>query len=145
MRLSTKGEYGLRAMFELAKHYGKGPLPLKVVAERQDLSEPYLEQLFGILRRGGLVQSVRGAQGGYVLSKSPSSIKIGDIIRVLEGPIVPVDCVSDENDSDEACVRFDNCIARNVWEKVRKSITDVLDSMTLESMLKEYQDTQNDN
>jgi Rrf2 family protein len=132
-------------MFELAKHYGKGPLPLKVVAERQDLSEPYLEQLFGILRRGGLVQSVRGAQGGYVLSKSPSSIKIGDIIRVLEGPIVPVDCVSDENDSDEACVRFDNCIARNVWEKVRKSITDVLDSMTLESMLKEYQDTQNDN
>jgi len=145
LRLSTKGEYGLRAMFELAKHYGKGPLPLKVVAERQDLSEPYLEQLFGILRRGGLVQSVRGAQGGYVLSKSPSSIKIGDIIRVLEGPIVPVDCVSDENDSDEACVRFDNCIARNVWEKVRKSITDVLDSMTLESMLKEYQDTQNDN
>ncbi|MHB8171542.1 MAG: RrF2 family transcriptional regulator [Thermincolia bacterium] len=135
MKLSTKGHYGLKAMFDLAQHYGQGPIPLKSVAERQELSEHYLEQLISGLRKAGLVKSVRGAQGGYALAKEPANIKVGDVIRVLEGPIAPVDCV---NDADtDCCQKADHCVTRNVWEKVKVSITDVLDSITLEDMCKD--------
>jgi len=135
MKLSTKGHYGLKAMFDLAQHYGEGPIPLKSVAERQELSEHYLEQLISGLRKAGLVKSVRGAQGGYTLAKEPSEIKVGDVIRVLEGPIAPVDCVND--DDAECCHKADYCVTRNVWEKVKDSITEVLDSITLEDMCKD--------
>lgn len=142
MKLSTKGEYGLRAMFELAKYYGQGPISLKIVAQKQELSEPYLEQLLGFLRKGGLVESVRGAQGGYALAKSPDDIQIGEIIRILEGPILHVDCVNDEKNIN--CSRFHECAARYVWEKVKVSIIDVMNSMTLGGVLREMQGTRND-
>ncbi|MDN5345134.1 MAG: hypothetical protein PWQ18_1248, partial [Clostridia bacterium] len=129
MKLSTRGEYGLRAMFDLAQHYGEGPIPIKSVAERQDISEHYLEQLIAVLRKAGLVKSVRGAQGGYTLSRDPEEITVGDIIRVLEGPIAPVDCLN-VNEGD-GCERAETCVTRDIWEKVRDSITDVLDSFTL--------------
>ena len=128
MKLSTKGEYGLRAMFELAQRYGGGPIPLKLIAEKQSISEPYLEQLFGNLRRAGLVESTRGSQGGYSLAKKPEDIYVGDIIRTLEGPIGPTDCVQEEMNK---CNRAGGCATRVVWEKVRDSITQVLDSITL--------------
>lgn len=135
MKLSTKGHYGVKAMFDLAMHHGEGPIPLKSVAVRQDLSEHYLEQLIAVLRKSGLVKSIRGAQGGYVLAKEPGEIRVGDIIRVLEGPIAPVDCVN--LDDPEKCSRSDYCITRSVWEKVKQSIEDVLDSITLEDMCKD--------
>lgn len=135
MKLSTRGEYGLRAMVDLAMRYGEGPISLKSVAERQDISDHYLEQLIAVLRKTGLVKSVRGAQGGYSLSREPGKIRVGDVIRALEGPIAPVDCVNEED--PECCARAENCVTRTIWEKVRDSITDVLDSITLEDMCKE--------
>ncbi|MDK2820148.1 MAG: hypothetical protein PWP31_113 [Clostridia bacterium] len=133
VKLSTRGEYGLRAMFDLAQRYGEGPIPLKSIAERQDISEHYLEQLIAILRKAGLVKSVRGAQGGYTLSQEPHEITVGDIIRVLEGPIAPVECLND--DGSENCKHEDTCVTKDIWEKVRDSISDVLDSFTLGDML----------
>ena len=135
MKISTKGHYGVQAMFDLAQHFGEGPISLKSVAERQDLSEHYLEQLIAVLRKAGLVKSMRGAQGGYILAKDPVDIKVGDIIRVLEGPIAPVECVNDED--PEQCMKAEFCITRNVWEKVRKSIEEVIDTISLADMCKE--------
>ena len=128
-KISTKGRYGVMAMFDLAMAYGKGPISLKSVAERQGLSENYLEQLIAPLRRVGLVHSIRGAQGGYVLARDPHSMTVGDIIRVLEGPIAPVDCVAEET-AGEYCTR-PGCVTRNVWAKLRDSMIKVLDSISL--------------
>lgn len=139
MKLSTRGEYGLRAMVDLALRYGEGPISLRSVAERQDISDHYLEQLIAVLRKAGLVKSVRGAQGGYSLGREPAKIKIGDVIRALEGPIAPVDCVNEED--PDCCARADSCVTKLIWEKVRDSITDVLDSITLEDMCKETEKT----
>ncbi|QUH20611.1 RrF2 family transcriptional regulator [Alkaliphilus sp. B6464] len=137
MKLSTKGRYGLKAMFDLAIHYGDGPISLKSVAERQLISDHYLEQLIASLRKSGLVKSVRGAQGGYMLADSPSKITVGDIIRVLEGPLGPSDCVLEDEPS--ACDRADCCVTRIVWEKIRLSISEVIDSITLQDMLDDYE------
>lgn len=135
MKISTKGHYGVQAMFDLAQRNGEGPISLKSIAERQNLSEHYLEQLFATLRKAGLVKSVRGAQGGYTLAKEPEEIKVGDIIRVLEGPIAPVECVNLED--PEQCMKSESCVTRSVWAKVRDSIEDVLDSITLADMCKD--------
>lgn len=135
MKLSTRGHYGVQAMFDLAQHYGEGPIPLKSVAERQNLSEHYLEQLVGSLRKAGLVKSIRGAQGGYILARDPKEITVGDIIRVLEGPVAPVECVGEE--MQESCNRLDVCITRLVWQRVKNTIDQVLDSITLADMLEE--------
>ncbi|MDI6812067.1 MAG: Rrf2 family transcriptional regulator [Desulfitobacteriaceae bacterium] len=142
MKLSTRGRYGLKAMFDLAQHAGEGPISLKSIAERQDISEHYLEQLVSGLRKTGLVKSVRGAQGGYVLGREPSKIRVGDIIRVLEGPIAPVDCVSEED--PECCEKADYCVTRTIWEKVRNSISEVLDSITLADMIQDAAKKENE-
>ena len=132
MKLSTKGRYGVVAMYDLAMHTGKGPISLKSVAERQKISEHYLEQLMGQLRKAGLVKSTRGAQGGYVLTKQPDDITVGDIIRVMEGPIAPVDCLlNNDPQSESYCQKREKCVTRNVWQKVGESIASVLDSITL--------------
>ncbi|MGI5858492.1 MAG: RrF2 family transcriptional regulator [Tepidanaerobacteraceae bacterium] len=135
MRLSTKGRYGLKAMFDLTVNYGNEPISLKSIAERQDISEHYLEQLMATLRKSGLVYSVRGAYGGYLLSRKPSEITVGDVLRVLEGPIGLVDCVL-EHDAIE-CQKYQDCITRIVWEKIRDSIIETIDSITLEDMYDE--------
>jgi Rrf2 family transcriptional regulator, cysteine metabolism repressor len=139
MRISTKGRYGVAAMYDLALHYGAGPQALKSVAERQGISESYLEQLVSALRKGGYVKSVRGAQGGYALSKDPKDISVGDIIRLLEGPIAPVDCVLSDVDSseNEYCAKAGRCVTRGVWAKVRDSITKVVDSITLADLCRD--------
>lgn len=141
MKVSTKGRYGLMAMFDLALHYGDGPISLKSVAERQLLSDHYLEQLIASLRKSGLVKSVRGAQGGYMLADSPSKITVGDIIRVLEGPLGPSECVLEDEPS--ACDRADCCVTRVVLEKIRSSISEVIDSITLQDMLDDYEKIEN--
>jgi transcriptional regulator, BadM/Rrf2 family len=123
-------------MFELAINYGEGPLSLKTIADRQYISEHYLEQLIATLRKAGLVSSTRGAQGGYVLSRSPEEITVGQVIRVLEGPLAPVECVID--DEENVCDRSGYCPTRIVWKKVRDSINQVVDSITLQDMVDDY-------
>ncbi len=135
MRFSTRGHYGLKAMFDLAQHYGGAPVPLKSVAARQSLSVQYLEQLIAILRKAGLVKSVRGAQGGYMLARNPQEIKVGDVVRALEGPLAPVDCVHEID--PKVCDQADDCITRIVWEKIRNSIAQVMDSITLADLCRE--------
>lgn len=135
MKLSTKGRYGVTAMYDLAMNIGKGPISLKSVANRQGISEHYLEQLMGQLRKAGLVKSTRGAQGGYLLIKEPSEITVGDIIRVMEGPIAPVDCLlSVGTEKNDYCSKAGDCITRGVWQKVGESIENVLDSISLSDL-----------
>lgn len=136
MKLSTKGRYGLKAMFELALHYGEGPVALRNIAESQDISEHYLEQLIAVLRKNGLATSVRGAQGGYLLNDEPKNITVGDVIRALEGDIAPSECVLDENLGK--CVKEDFCVTKNVWVKIKNSINDVIDSITLQDMVDDF-------
>jgi len=142
LRVSTKGHYGLKAMFDLARHYGEGPVSLKSIAERQHLSVQYLEQLIAVLKKAGLVESVRGARGGYVLAAPPRMIKVGDVVRALEGPVAPVDCVR-EIDPKE-CDQADFCITRTVWEKIRNSVVQVMDSITLEDLCREAREKNRD-
>lgn len=122
-------------MYNLARHYGEGPIPLRHIATQENLSEHYLEQLISPLRKGGLVRSIRGAYGGYTLSYEPHEITISDIIRILEGPIAPVDCVTQEGEKD--CSQIDDCVTRFIWRQLQDSITQVLDSITLEDILQE--------
>ena len=138
MRISTKGGYGIRAMFELAMAHGQGPVPLKIVAARQAISENYLEQLMGMLRKAGLVNGIRGARGGYELAFAPEAIRVGDVIRALEGPISPVSCVDQDGTSE--CERLGNCPTRGLWKKLRDSMTEVLDSTTLADLCQEAAD-----
>jgi Rrf2 family transcriptional regulator, cysteine metabolism repressor len=129
MKISTKGRYGLTIMIELAKKHGAGPTSLKTIAQIHDLSEHYLEQLIAPLRNAGLVKSIRGAYGGYVLARDPGEITSGDIIRVLEGPISPVEGIEDEEP-----------VKRQLWIRIRDAVKDVLDNTTLED-LANYNDT----
>lgn len=140
MKLSTKGRYGLKAMLDLAIHRDEGQVALKSIAERQGLSENYLEQLFAALKKAKLVQSVRGSQGGYSLGRSPEDISVGDILRTLEGSMSPTDCVS-ENCESHHCSNSDCCVTRNVWEKIRDGINNVIDNITLQELVDDYNAT----
>ena len=123
MKISTKGKYGLTIMIALAKKYGEGPTSLKSIAREHGLSEHYLEQLASPLRNAGLIKSVRGAYGGYVLAKDPVEITSGDIIRVLEGPITIVEGIEEEEAAKQA-----------LWMRVRDAVKDVLDTTTLDDL-----------
>ncbi len=123
MKISTKGRYGLTIMMELAKHYGEGPTSLKKIANDNNLSEHYLEQLASPLRNAGLVKSVRGAYGGYILADKPEEITAGEVIRVLEGPISPVEVLEDEEPAK-----------RDLWIKIRDAVKDVLDNTTIDDL-----------
>lgn len=131
MKLSTKGRYGVTAMYDLAMNCQAGPVSLKSIAVRQGISENYLEKLMSQMRNAGLVTSVRGAQGGYVLARDSSMITVGDIIRVMEGPIAPVDCLLSAQQNNAYCDKAGSCVTRNIWERVAVSISNVLDSITL--------------
>lgn len=131
MRLSTRGRYGARAILDLAINYGKGPILLKDIARRQEISEKYLEHLIAPLRAAGLVKSIRGARGGYSLAKPPSEIRLSQVIQVLEGSMSLVDCVDDI----DLCNRARFCVTRDVWRDVGRAINGVLEQMTLEEMV----------
>lgn len=135
VKLSTKGRYGLRAMVDLAQHKDEGPVAVHSIAERQGLSDRYLEQLMVPLKKAGLVKSVRGAQGGYTLSRGLEKITVGDVVRALEGPIAPVDCVSEE--FPDECSRAEECVTRIVWTRMRNAIAEALDSFTLADLVEE--------
>lgn len=133
MKISTKGRYGLTIMIELAREYGGGPISLKSIAEDNDLSAHYLEQLAAPLRNAGLIKSIRGAYGGYVLAKDPVTIKAGDIIRVLEGPIVLVEGIEDEEPTKQA-----------LWIRVTEAVKEVLDMTTLQDLITDDQNQSRD-
>ena len=135
MKLSTKGRYGVKAMVELAINYGNVPLSIKTISGRQNISEYYLEQLFSPLRKADLIKSIRGAQGGYVLSREPKDITVADIMYVLEGPIEVADCID-----GVACDNVDCCATRLLWEKIKNSIDDVLTSVTLQDIVDDYEE-----
>jgi len=131
MKLSTKGRYGVRFMLDLASHYGEGPIFLKDIAERQRISEKYLWHLVSPLKTAGLINTVRGAKGGFYLSKSPGSINLMEIIKILEGPICFVDCVDDP----AFCDRSQGCISRDVWGEVSRKVVEIFMGITLENMV----------
>jgi Rrf2 family transcriptional regulator, cysteine metabolism repressor len=131
MKLSTRTRYAMRAALELADKYGKGPLQTRVIADHQDISVKYLEQLMATLKAAGIIRSQRGAKGGYILSKSPDKIKLSDVFDVFEGPVITVECVANEN----YCAKAAECVARQIWSEMQKAIKNVLQSMTLQDAL----------
>ena len=133
MKLSTKGRYGVKAMVELAIHYGDSPLSIKTISQRQGISEYYLEQLFSPLRKAKLINSIRGAQGGYILGREPKDIKVSDIMYVLEGPIEIADCIE-----GVACDNIDFCATRLLWTKIKSSIDEVMEGITLQDIVDDY-------
>jgi Rrf2 family cysteine metabolism transcriptional repressor len=133
VRVSAKELYGLRAMSEFARHFGQGPLSLTQVATRQGISQAYLEQIAIDLRRSGLLRSKRGAHGGYYLARAPEATTAGDVIRALEGSILPVQCVAEQK--CVPCSLEDGCSARGIWEQVRDRLVETLDSITLANLV----------
>jgi len=140
VKLSTKGRYGLRAILDIALNQHSGPVTIHSVAQRQEISERYLEQLLITLKQNGLIKSIRGFQGGYVLNKEPKDICVGDVVRALEGPIAPVECVDDG--CQGSCPRMDFCVTKNVWNDLKIAIKQVLDSYSLEDLVKETKNLQ---
>ncbi len=130
MKLSSKAHYGLRAMVELAQAYGGEPLALSTIAESEGLSLGYLEQLVLKLRKEGLVESTRGARGGYSLATLPCLVTVGSVVRALEGPIAPVACASEEA-NPSPCQHEAACSSRQAWQQLRDGIAQVLDSISL--------------
>jgi Rrf2 family cysteine metabolism transcriptional repressor len=130
MRVSTRGEYGVRVMVDLARHYGRGPRSLSDISMEEQLPLPYLEQLVKLLRDKGLIVSTRGAHGGYALSREPAAIRMSEVIRVLEGPIAPMICAAD-GEMELICDRLDCCSTRYLWAKLRDALIQTLEQMTL--------------
>ena len=136
MKLSTKGRYGLRALIDLAVHSSGGtPVSITSISARQDLSERYLEQLMAKLKKAGLIQSVRGAGGGYVLARDPGKISVGDVLRALEGNLDPVDCAG--LDPDGVCRAADSCVTKYVWKRINESINRTVDEIRLDQLVEE--------
>lgn len=131
MKLSTRTRYGIRALLELAQNQGSGPVQIKVIGQRQDISIKYLEQLMAILRSSGFVRSVRGSKGGYLLAKPPNQIKVSDLFDCLEGNVTTVECVEDK----DYCDKTDDCVVRLVWAQVQQAIKNVLQSITLQDLV----------
>ncbi len=132
MKISTKGRYALRLMIDLAQHDAGGYIPLRDISKRQEISAKYLEQIVVQLSRAGFVRSIRGAQGGYQLSRPPAEYTVGDILRITEGSLAPVACLEHE---PIECGRAADCITLDFWRGLYKVINDYVDSMTLEDLV----------
>ncbi|QNM05366.1 RrF2 family transcriptional regulator [Qiania dongpingensis] len=140
MKLSTKGRYGLRAMVDLAETSEEGPVSIQTIAKRQDLSDKYLEQLLGMLKKAGLVKSVRGTQGGYQIVGDMAQISVGDILRALEGDLTLVDCAGLEKDG--ACKTAKFCVTKYVWKKIHENLEDTVDHITLKELVEQSKSIQ---
>lgn len=134
MKMSTRGRYGIKAMLELALSYDKEMMSVRSIAEKQNISDLYLEQLFSVLKKHGLIKSVRGAKGGYFLAREPKEITIKHIMDALEGPINISDCV----EKDTRCDNLDRCATRVLWVKIRDAIDDIFVSVTLQDIIDEH-------
>lgn len=134
MKISTKGRYALRLMLDLAVNNTGGYIPIKRIAERQGISEKYLEQIITQISRAGFVRSVRGSQGGYQLAKPPEEYTVGMILRLMEGELSPVACLDDSS----GCDRPDRCVTIEVWQEIKEAIENVVDNVTLADLVKRY-------
>lgn len=134
MKISTKGRYAVRVMLDLALHNTGECIPAKEIAKRQGISEKYLEQIIAVLNKAGYVNSVRGAQGGYRLSRAPEEYTVGMILRQTEGSLAPVACL--EEDTEE-CERCDTCVTLAVWKKLYEAINQVVDNITVADLVKQ--------
>ena len=131
MKLSSRSRYGLRAILELAVDYGKGPLQIRTIAEREDISNKYLEQLISLLKSSGLVRSVRGPRGGYELTRPPGEVRLDEVFTTLEGPPVGIECLT----HPDHCPRCMDCVTRQVWSSMQSAMMGVLESMTLQDLV----------
>lgn len=136
MRVSTKGRYAIRFMLDLALHNTGEPVRIKDVAARQNISDKYLEQVVSILNKAGYVRSIRGPQGGYVLTRNPEDYTMGQILRLTEGDMVPVACLADDVNQ---CDRADSCVTLHFWKKLDDAISNVIDNTTLADLVEEEQ------
>lgn len=141
MKLTTKGRYGLRAVLDLAVNTDKEAVSLSEIAERQGISMNYLEQLIAKLKKSGIVQGIRGAQGGYVLAMPAEEISVGDILRALEGDLIPVEC-SELNNGDTPCINSDTCVTKYVWKRISDSINDAVDNIKLSDLVQKSREVQ---
>ena len=139
MKISTKGRYSLRVMLDLAMYQSDGVIALKDIAARQEISVKYLEQVVSLLNKSGMIQSVRGKEGGYRLTRRPEEYRIGDILRAAEGSIAPVACLEGDINT---CERQDFCITLGFWKGLQKVINDYIDSKTLQDLIDEYESMQ---
>ena len=135
MKLSTRTRYGMRLLIDLAIHYGGGPLSLRGISERQDISLHYLHHIVAPLVSGNIVSTSRGNKGGVTLSRPPDKIRLSEIVNILEGPVSSVECVIDPC----ACSRSDYCITRDVWKELDETIHEVLESITLQGLVKRHE------
>jgi len=134
MKLSTRGRYGLRALIDMAANQGDGTVSAQSIARRQGISEGYLEQLIRIMKNGNLVTSVRGAGGGYRLTRPAEQISVGDILRCLEGNLEAVECPALEGND---CSTADACVTKFVWKRINDAIADAVDSVMLSELVEE--------
>lgn len=141
MKISTKGRYALRLMIDIAVNSADKPVSIKEIAARQDISDKYLEQIISVLNSAGFVRSIRGAQGGYVLRKSPSEYTVGMILRLTEGSLAPVACVEEDA---VLCDRQETCATVEVWRRLNDAINGVVDNITLADLL-EWQNNNQEN
>jgi Rrf2 family transcriptional regulator, iron-sulfur cluster assembly transcription factor len=142
MKLSTKGRYGLRAVLDLAVHAEEETVALSQIAERQGISMNYLEQLIAKLKKAGIVNGIRGAQGGYMLAIPAEELSVGAILRALEGDLNPVDC-SEVNQGEASCSSSDSCVTKYVWKRISDSINEAVDSIMLSELVAESRRVQN--
>lgn len=138
MQLSTKARYAVRALIELVPYYGQGPLMLKEIARRQDISDKYLEQLMSPLRNRDIVYTVRGNRGGYMLSKKPADINLFEVIQAVEGSLAPVPCV----EKNSVCEKTDVCATREVWCELNDKIKNTLENTTLDDLAERQREMQ---
>lgn len=141
MKVSTRGRYALRLMLDIAINSAARPVSIKDIAKRQDISDKYLEQIISILNSAGFVKSVRGAQGGYTLTRRADQYTVGMILRLTEGSLAPVPCV---DECPAPCDKIDNCATSEVWARLGKAINDVVDNITLADLV-EWQNNNSEN
>lgn len=142
MKISTKGRYALRMMYDMAVHSVGEAIPLKDIAKRQDISIKYLEQIVIILNRAGFVRSVRGAQGGYLLTRKPCEYTVGMILRLTEGSMAPVACLEGETN---LCPKSDECLTLFVWKEIDKAVKNVIDNITIQDIIDRAAESSADN
>lgn len=132
LKVTSKGRYAVKAVFELAWRYGQGPVAVNTIARAQGISEQYLEQLMPSLKRSGIVQGLRGAQGGYMLCKPPEHISVSDVVTAVEGPILIADCSVEEA---QGCEQLDTCVGPDVWSRVQEAVVETMDGMSFQDLV----------